>query len=87
MRTLCNFLGFALFVVGFWIWVETPSYSIERDLLYPIAFYRIATISSFLGGIFWFALATILGNQEEIKKKLGITEDKQTDPPFNGKVF
>lgn len=89
MKALCIFIGVFTILFGAWIWLNTPTYSIpEYEQAVPKILYNIATVASLIGGVFWFVLAKILDNQEDIKKKLGISkEESHTKSPFGGKVF
>lgn len=58
MKTFCKILGCLTFLFCFW---ELVSLDSLVEFRIPIA------ISFFLGGMFWFVLAKVLQNQEEIK--------------------
>ena len=89
MKVFCIFIGVFTILFGAWIWLNTPAYNIpEYEQAVPKILYHVATLASFIGGVFWFVLAKILDNQEDIKKKLGISnEEPRTKSPFGGKVF
>ena len=89
MNVLCKLIGAFTILLGVWIWLNTLEYyhpEYEQTVIKTL--YNVATVASLIGGVFWFVLAKILDNQEEIKKKLGI-QDKEShaNSPFKGKVF
>lgn len=90
MKTLCILLGVATILFGAYIWLNTPISTIP-DYANPVPtlLYRSASIGCVIGGFFWFVLARILENQDQIKKALNIKDSDKPETPsiLRGKVF
>ena len=73
MKLLCKLLGCATILLGLYTWMNIPIMLTPDGVEHPAPFYYTATaIGCVIGGIFWFAIAKILENQELIMEHFNI---------------
>ena len=60
MKYICQFLACVTVLGGLALWLNTP--------VNQVGWYKIA--GGLVGGALWYALATIIANQEEILSRL-----------------